>query len=142
MKSKVILWIITLAVTFAVDLALADTMKGRILGEQCAKTGKIGECYLRWAEPMVFWTQEGDYFHIKLAGKDLDKVLLDKQADKEKDPNTFAGRDLDEVSLDKAYGQEVEVDGKILDKGKDKGKIEIARLTLLNPPGKKEFFKG
>src|SRR3990167_3990915 len=110
MKSKVILWIITLAVTFAVDLALADTMKGRILGEQCAKSGKIGECYLKWAEPMVFWTQEGDYFHIKLAGKDLD-----------------------EVSLDKAFGLEVEVDGKILDKGKDKGKIEVDRKsTRLN----------
>ena len=142
MKNRIMLLVATLAMVFAVNLAPAETMKGRILGEQCAKTGKIGECYLRWAEPMVFWTQEGDYFHIKLAGKDLDKVLLDKQADKEKDPNTFAGRDLDEVSLDKAYGQEVEVDGKILDKGKDKGKIEIARLTLLNPPGKKEFFKG
>ena len=91
---------------------------------------------------MVFWTQEGDFFPIKLAGKDLDKVSLDKQAGKEKDPNTFAGRDLDEVSLDKAYGQEVEVEGKILDQGKDKGKIEVAKLTILNPPGKKEFFKG
>jgi hypothetical protein len=136
------LWIVTLAMAFVVDLAPAETMKGRILGEKCAQTGKIGECYLQWAEPMVFWTQEGDYFPIKLVGKDLDKVSLDKQADKEKDPNTFAGRDLDEVSLDKAYGQEVEVEGKILDQGKDKGKIEIARLTLLNPPGKKEFFKG
>ena len=116
---KVILWIVTLAVTFAVDLAPAETMKGRILGEQGAKLGKIGECYLQWAEPMVFWTQEGDFFPIKLAGKDLDQI-----------------------SLDKAFGLEVEVDGKILDKGQDKGKIEVAKLTILNPPGKKEFFKG
>src|SRR3972149_1760858 len=75
---KVILWIVTLGGTFAVDLAPAGTMKGRVLGAQCAKLGKIGECYLQWAEPMVFWTQEGDYFQIKLAGKDLDQVDLDK----------------------------------------------------------------
>jgi hypothetical protein len=142
MKNRITLILVTLAVTFAVDLAPAETMKGRILGEKCAQTGKIGECYLQWAEPMVFWTQEGDYFQIKLAGKDIDEVSLDKQAGKEKDPNTFAGKDLDEVSLDKAFGLEVEVDGKILDKGKDKGKIEVAKLTILNPPGKKEFFKG
>ena len=116
---KVILRVVTLAMVFAVNLAPADTMKGRVLGEQCAKLGKIGECYLQWAEPMVFWTQEGDYFQIKLAGKDLDQV-----------------------ELDKAYGLEVEVEGKVLEQGKDKGKIEVAKLTILNPPGKKEFFKG
>jgi len=116
---KVILRVVTLAMVFAVNLAPADTMKGRVLGEQCAKLGKIGECYLQWAEPMVFWTQEGDYFQIKLAGKDLDQV-----------------------DLDKAYGLEVEVEGKVLEQGKDKGKIEVAKLTILNPPGKKEFFKG
>ena len=119
MKNRITLILVTLAMTFAVNLAPAETMKGRILGEKCAKLGKIGECYMRWAEPIVFWTQEGDYFHIKLAGKDLDQI-----------------------SLDKAFGLEVEVDGKILDKGKDKGKIEVAKLTILNPPGKKEFFKG
>ncbi len=119
MKYRIMLAMAALAMTFAAGLAPADTLKGRILGEKCAQTGKIGECYLQWAEPMVFWTQEGDYFHIKLAGKDLDQV-----------------------SLDKAFGQEVEVEGKLLDKGKDKGKIEVAKLTLLNPPGKKEFFKG
>jgi len=121
MKNRILLWVITLVTAFAMDLALAETVKGRILGEQCAKTGKIGECYLQWADPMVFWTQEGDYYQIKLVGKDLDQV-----------------------SLDKAYGQEVEVEGKLLGQGKDKGKgkIEIGKLTLLNPPGKKEFFKG
>ena len=110
-----------LAVVFmaalAVDLSLADSLKGRILGEQCAKTGKIGECPLKWAEPMVFWMEDGNYFHIKLAGKDLDQV-----------------------SLDKAFGQEVQVEGKF--EGKDKDKIRVSQLTLLNPPGKKEFFKG
>lgn len=119
MKNRITLLLVTLVMAFAVDLALAETMKGRILGEQCARTGKIGECYLKWAEPMVFWTQEGDYYHIKLAGKDLDQE-----------------------SLDKAFGQEVEVDGAIVDKGTDKGKIQVSKLTILNPPGKKEFFKG
>ncbi|MBI5750613.1 MAG: hypothetical protein HZA59_00525, partial [Hydrogenophilales bacterium] len=136
MKNRIMLLVATLAMVFAVNLAPAETMKGRILGEQCAKSGKIGECYLKWAEPMVFWTQEGDYFHIKLAGKDLDKASPDGQIGKVNDPNTFAGKDLDEVSLDKAFGQEVEVEGKVLKQGKDKGKIEIAKLTLLNPPGK------
>ena len=119
MKNRIMVALAALAMTFAANLAPADTIKGRILGEKCAQTGKIGECYLQWAEPMVFWTQEGDYFPIKLVGKDLDQV-----------------------SLDMAFGQEVEVEGKLLDKGKDKGKIEVAKLTLLNPPGKKEFFKG
>ena len=141
MKSKILLWSVALATAFAVNLAPADTMQGRILGEKCAQTGKIGECYLQWADPMVFWTQDGDYYQITLAGKDLDEVTLDKQAGK-KDPNTFAGKDLDQVSLDKAYGQEVEVEGTIVDKGTDKGRIQVSRLTLLNPPGKKEFFKG
>lgn len=138
MKHRILLVLAALAMTFTAGLAPADTLKGRILGEKCAELGKIGECYLQWAEPMVFWTQEGDYFHIKLAGKIPDKTA----AGQEKDPNTFAGKDLDQVALDKAFGQEVEVDGKVLDQGKDKGKIEIARLTLTNPPGKKEFFKG
>mgnify|MGYP001605185754 CR=1 FL=1 len=142
MKNRITLLLVTLAILFAVDLALAETMKGRILGEKCAQLGKIGECYLSWSEPMVFWTPEGDYFQIKLAGKDLDEVSLDKQAGKGKDPNTFAGKDLDQVALDKAYGEEVEVEGTIVDKGTDKGKIQVSRLTLLNPPGKKEFFKG
>jgi hypothetical protein len=142
MKNRIMLLLAALAITFAVDPAPAETMKGRILGEKCAQLGKIGECYLSWSEPMVFWTPEGDYFRIKLAGKDLDEAARDKQADKEKDPNTFAGKDLDEVSLDKAYGLEVEIEGKVLEQGKDKGKLEVAKLTILNPPGKKEFFKG
>ena len=119
MRGRTMLWAVTLLVALTMDLALAEPMKGRILGEQCAKLGKIGECYLKWAEPMVFWTQDGDYYRIKLADKDLDQV-----------------------SLDKAFGQEVEVDGAIVINGPDKGKILVSKLTVLTPPGKKEFFKG
>ena len=46
------------------------------------------------------------------------------------------------MTLDKAFGLEVEVDGTIVDKGTDKGEIQVSKLTILNPPGKKEFFKG
>ena len=115
MKNKMKWLAVMFMAALAVDLSLADSLKGRILGERCAKTGKIGECPLQWAEPMVFWMEDGNYFHIRLAGKDLDQV-----------------------SLDKAFGQEVQVEGKL--EGKDK--IRVSHLTLLNPPGKKEFFKG
>ena len=119
MTSRMLLWVVTSVMALTMDLALAEPLKGRILGEQCAKLGKIGECYLKWADPMVFWTQDGDYYRIKLAGNDLDQV-----------------------SLDKAFGQEVEVDGVIVTSGPDKGKILVSKLTVLTPPGKKEFFKG
>jgi len=119
MRVRLVLWAVAPLLASTMNLALAEPMKGRILGEQCAKLGKIGECYLKWADPMVFWTQEGDYYSIKLAGKDLDQV-----------------------SLDKAYGQEVEVEGTIVKEGPDKGAIQVSKLTILNPPGKKEFFKG
>jgi len=112
-------WVVALGMAFSANLALAEPMKGFIVGEQCAKLGKIGECYLKWAAPMVLWTQDGDYYRIKLAGKDLDQA-----------------------SLDKAFGQEVEVDGTVVDKGPDKGQLQVSKLTLLNPRGKKEFFKG
>jgi hypothetical protein len=42
------------------------------------------------------------------------------------------------VTLDRGFGQEVQVVGEIV--GDDS--IQLAQLTLLNPPGKKEFFKG
>ena len=38
------------------DVAMAaelEKFKGRLVGEKCAKLGKIGECYLKWASPMV-----------------------------------------------------------------------------------------
>lgn len=119
MKRRMLLWVVAPMAALTMDLALADPMKGFIVGEQCAKLGKIGECYLKWAAPMVLWTQDGDYYRIKLTGKGLDQA-----------------------SLDKAFGQEVEVDGAIVGKGPGKGTIHISKLTLLNPPGKKEFFKG
>jgi hypothetical protein len=125
-----------LAVPLA-GLSVAEEMKGRILGEKCAQMGKIGECYLQWAEPMVFWTEEGDYYHIELGGK-----APAKQAGEADDctPEKFCwqGEELDQVSLDKGFGQEVQVVGTII--GDER--IQLAQLTLLNPPGKKEFFKG
>jgi hypothetical protein len=119
MKVRWAWWVILPLAALSNDLALAEPIKGRILGEQCAKLGKIGECYLKWADPMVFWTQDGDYYPIKLAGKELDQVALDK-----------------------AFGQEVEVEGTLVKDGPDKGAMRVSKLTLLNPPGKKEFFKG
>ena len=125
-----------LAVPLA-GLSVAEEMKGRILGEQCAQQGKIGECYLQWAEPMVLWTEEGNYYRIELVGKAPAKPAA--EAD-ECTPEKFCwqGEGLDQVSLDKGFGQEVQVVGTII--GDDR--IQLAKLTLLNPPGKKEFFKG
>jgi len=122
-----------LAVPLA-GLSVAEEMKGRILGEKCAQMGKVGECYLQWAEPMVFWTGEGDYYQIELVGK------VPAAEEDECTPEKFCwqGEGLDQVALDRGFGQEVQVDGTII--GDDR--IQLARLTLLNPPGKKEFFKG
>jgi hypothetical protein len=137
MKTKIMLLIWGLLTVSLASLSVADEMKGRILGEKCAQMGKIGECYLQWAEPMVFWTEEGDYYHIKFGGKmpvtqagETDECTAEKFC--------WQGKDLDQAALDKGFGQEVEVEGKII--GKDR--IQLAQLTLLNPPGKKEFFKG
>jgi hypothetical protein len=125
-----------LAVPFS-GLLVAEEMKGRILGEKCAQMGKIGECYLQWADPMVFWTEEGDYYHIEFSGKTPVKQAGETD---ECTPEKFCwqGKGLDQVALDKGFGQEVQVDGKII--GDDR--IQLAQMTLLNPPGKKEFFKG
>ncbi|MCP4040714.1 MAG: hypothetical protein GY731_02005 [Gammaproteobacteria bacterium] len=115
-------------------LSVAEEMKGRILGEKCAQMGKIGECYMGWANPMVFWIESGDYYHIEFGGKGQAE-----EAD-ECTPEKFCwqGEELDQVTLDKGFGQEVQVDGKII----DAERIQLSKLTLLNPPGKKEFFKG
>lgn len=114
MKTKMPLLALFLSIAVFAGSALGGELKGRILGELCAQRGKIGECYLKWAEPMVFWTEEGDYYAIELAGKDVDQVVLDK-----------------------AFGQEVVVEGKIRE-----DRIRITKLKVLNPKGKKEFFKG
>ncbi len=112
--------IVPLALGLAVTLSAAAAMgaelekfKGRIVGEKCAKLGKIGECYLKWADPMVFFTEDGDHYAIDKA-------------------STVAQERLDE-----AFGQEVEVQGRILG-----DRVEIAQLTILKPAGSREFFKG
>jgi len=115
-----------LALIVAVLSVLAGTawgeelakIKGRIVGQQCAEKGKIGECYLQWASPMVFWTDEGDSYAIDLAASSIQQERLDE-----------------------AYGLEVELYGKIVpgDKG---DRVQISQLNILKPPGAKEFFKG
>ena len=93
-------------------------VKGRILGQQCVEKGKIGECYLKWADPMVFWTEEGDTYAIDLAASGIKQERLDE-----------------------AYGLEVELYGKITP-GEKGERVQIAQLNILKPPGKREFFKG
>lgn len=136
MKTRYLLLVCAVLVAPFMGLSVAEEMKGRILGEKCAQMGKIGECYLQWADPMVFWTEEGDYYHIKL----WDKTQTKQAGDEECTPEKFCwqGKDLDQAALDKGFGQEVQVEAKII--GADQ--IQLAKLTLLNPPGKKEFFKG
>jgi hypothetical protein len=92
--------------------------KGRIVGERCAELGKIGECYLKWADRMVFWTEEGDTYAIDLAASGIKQERLDE-----------------------AYGLEVELYGKITP-GEKGERVQIAQLNILKPPGKREFFKG
>ena len=112
-------------------------LQGRIIGEQCAQRGKIGECYLLWAEPMVFWTEEGDYYHIEFGGKTPAKRA--GEADEcTPEKSCWQGERLDQVIMDKGFGQEVQVVGKIV--GDDR--VQLAQVTILNPVGKKEFFKG
>lgn len=96
-------------------------MKGRIVGQKCAEKGKIGECYLQWADPMVFWTEEGDTYAIDLAASGIKQERLDE-----------------------AYGLEVDVYGKIIKgkKGWTVDRVRISQLNILKPPGAKEFFKG
>ena len=93
--------------------ASTEQIKGRLIGETCAKKGKVGDCYLKWAYPMVLFTEEGDYYQIDLLGDGLDRV-----------------------SLDKAFGQEVAMEGEISGQT-----IKVRKMTLLNPPGKKVLFK-
>jgi hypothetical protein len=101
-----------LAAQGAVAAEELEKFKGRIVGEKCAKLGKIGECYLKWANPMVFFTEDGDYYAIERVG-------------------------LAQERLDEAFGQEVEVQGQIVD-----DRVRIVQLSILNPLGGKEFFKG
>lgn len=93
-------------------------VKGRVVGQQCAEKGKIGECYLKWADSMVFWTEAGDTYAIDL---------------------TASG--IKQERLDEAYGLEVELYGKITP-GEKGDRVQISQLNILKPPGAKEFFKG
>lgn len=131
------LWIAAVLAAPLAGLSMAAEIKGRILGEQCAQQGKIGECYLQWAEPMVFWTEEGDYYQIEFGGQ-VPATAADEADECTSEKSCWQGDGLDEVTLDRGFGQEVAVVGEII--GEDR--IQLARLTLLNPPGKKEFFKG
>jgi hypothetical protein len=108
-----------LALAAATGAALAQDaapLKGRIIGLKCAQAGKIGECYLKWAQPMVFINEEGDYYAIDLAPQ----------------------ASIRPEKLDEAFGQEVEVRGHLV-AGE---RIELSELTILRPPAGKEFFKG
>jgi hypothetical protein len=94
--------------------AQGEQIKGRIIGETCAKKGKVGECYLKWAHPMVLWTEDGSYYRINLLGEGLDQA-----------------------SLDRAFGNEVVMEGWITGTT-----IKVTKLTVIGAGGKKEFFKG
>jgi len=98
---------------FAQDLT---KLKGRIIGERCAKAGKIGECYLKWADPMVLYTEEGDRYAIDFGGR----------------------HQVPQERLDEAFGQEVEVHGWLI----GGAKVQMSQLNILRPVAGKEFFKG
>ncbi len=107
-----------LVLAFAAPLYAQELqeLKGRIIGEKCFQHGKVGECYLRWAEPMGLWTEDGEFYPIDLSASDS----------------------VDQTRLDKGFGREVEAQGRIV----DGERIELVQLTVLNPRGKREFFKG
>ncbi len=112
MASALLGMAVVLSAASAVAGEELEKFKGRIVGEKCAKLGKIGECYLKWAEPMVFFTEEGDYYAVDKSG-------------------------VAQEQLDQAFGQEVEVQGRIVD-----DRMRISQLNILKPLGGKEFFKG
>lgn len=105
----------TLAVVFLltkVSWAEDRKIKGKLVGEECAKQLKLGECFLEKAYPMVLFTDEGDYYQLELIGVEI-------------------------VELDRAFGQQVELTGQVSD-----SKIRVKKLEILEPVGKQEFFKG
>ncbi|NIR96652.1 MAG: hypothetical protein GWO03_00830 [Gammaproteobacteria bacterium] len=118
--------------------APAAELTGRILGERCVQQGDIGDCYLKWAEPMVLWSSEtGDYYYIELAGSEASPQKAAEGCSPE--DFCFQGESLTQVALDKSFAQgEAEVEGKII----GDRKIRISRLELINPPGEREFTKG
>ena len=95
-----------------------NRIQGRILGQKCAEQSRIGECYLKWADPMVFRTDAGDTYRIDLAAGGIKQERLDE-----------------------AYGLEVELYGKVLRDGQG-ARVGISQLNIVKPPGSREFFKG
>ena len=91
-------------------------LKGRVVGERCAKAGKIGECYLKWADPMVLYTEEGDQYAIDFGGR----------------------HQVPQERLDEAFGREVEVHGWLI----GGAKVQMSQLNILRPAAGQEFFKG
>lgn len=113
MKRVLFLGLAVLLATVGPAFAQGEQIKGRVIGETCARKGKVGDCYLKWAHPMVLWTEEGEYYRIALHGESLDQVALDK-----------------------AFGKEVIMEGWITGQT-----IKVAKMVVLDPGGKKEFFK-
>ena len=93
-------------------------LQGHILGRQCAEAGRIGECYLKWADDVVFRNTAGEILRIDLAASGIKQERLDE-----------------------AYGLEVELYGKVLRDGQG-ARVGISQLNIVKPPGSKEFFKG
>jgi len=89
-----------------------ETLTGKLIGEECAKRLKLTDCYLEYAYPMVLFTDEGEYYRLKLGG-------------------------VDQLELDKAFGKRVEISGTL--EGRT---IRVRRLKVLEPVGEPEFFKG
>lgn len=92
--------------------ALGEQMLGRITGEKCVKKGKLGECYLKDAFPMVFLTEDGKWYRVESVG------------------------DVGTADLDKAFGKNVLLEGWTTE-----NKVSILSMKILEA-GKKEFFKG
>lgn len=114
MKRTLFVSLAVLWATAGPAVAQGEQIKGRVIGETCARKGKVGDCYLKWAHPMVLWTEEGEYYRIELDGEGLDQVALDR-----------------------AFGKEVAMEGRVTAQT-----IKATGMVVLDPGGKKEFFKG
>lgn len=90
----------------------AQEVKGWLVGEKCALAGKVGECFLENAYPMVLFTGEGEFYRIDLDG-------------------------VDAIELDKAFGKEVAVEGEMAE-----NRIKVRQIKVVEPVGNQEFFKG
>jgi hypothetical protein len=114
MKKVSVLGFILLLVLLSgkVSMAESEKIKGKLVGEECAKQLKLGECFLEKAYPMVLFTDEGDYYRIELMG-------------------------VDTMELDRAFGRNVELTGTVTD-----NEIKVKEIDVLEPIQEQEFFKG